>query len=79
MKKPNESVVFKSIIGIIVPLIVLSVIIGVLGYRSFTDGMLELYETGAVEIANTAATEVSGDRMDAYAESGGTSQEYMGV
>lgn len=79
MKKPNESVVFKSIMGIIVPLILLSVIIGLLGYRSFTDGMLELYETGAVEIANTAATEVSGDRMDAYAESGGTSQEYMGV
>ena len=79
MKKPNESVVFKSIIGIIVPLIVLSVIIGVLGYRSFTDGMLELYETGAIQIANTAATEVSGDRMDAYAESGGTSQEYMDV
>ena len=72
MKKPGESVVFKSIIGIIVPLILLSVIIGILGYRSFTDGMLELYETGAVEIANTARTKVCGDRVDAYAESEAT-------
>ena len=62
MKKPNESVVFKSIIGIIVPLIVLSVIIGVLGYRSFTDGMLELYETGAIQIANTAGTDLVSGR-----------------
>jgi len=79
MKKPSESVVFKSIIGMILPLILLSVIIGMLGYRCFTDGMLELYETGAVEIANTARTEVSGDRMDAYMESEGTSAEYMDV
>lgn len=79
MKKPSESVVFKSIIGIIIPMILLSVIIGILGYRSFTDGMLELYETGAIEIANTARTGVNGDRVDAYAESEGTTQEYMDV
>jgi len=79
MKKPSESVVFKSIIGIIVPMILLSVIIGILGYRGFTDGMLELYEDGAVEIANTAKTEVNGDRVSAYAESEGTTEEYMDV
>ena len=79
MKKPSESVVFKSIIGIIVPMILLSVITGILGYRGFTDGMLELYEDGAVEIANTAKTEVNGDRVSAYAESEGTTEEYMDV
>ena len=79
MKKPGESVVFKSIIGIIIPMILLSVIIGILGYRSFTDGMLKLYEDGAVEIANTAKTEVNGDRVSAYAESEGTTEEYMDV
>jgi len=79
MKKPGESVVFKSIIGIILPMILLSVIIGILGYRSFTNGMLELYESGAVEIANTAGTKVDGDRVDAYAESEGTTQEYLDV
>ena len=79
MKKPGESVVFKSIIGIIIPMILLSVIIGILGYRSFTDGMLKLYEDGAVEIANTARTEINGDRTDAYAQSEGTTEEYMDV
>ena len=79
MKKPGESVVFKSIIGIIAPLILLSLIIATLGYNSFTDGMLELYETGAVEIANTAVTQVNGDRLDVYAESEGTSPEYQDV
>ena len=66
MKKPSESVVFKSIIGIILPLVLLSLIIGFLGYHGFTDGMLELYETGAIEIARTASSNLNADRMDAY-------------
>ena len=77
MKKPGESVVFKSIVGIILPLVLLSLIIGIVGYRSFTDGMLEIYEAGAVEIANTAAETVDADRLDEYAASGGTTEAYQ--
>ena len=77
MKKPSESVVFKSIIGIILPLVLLSLIIGFLGYHGFTDGMLELYETGAIEIARTASSNLNADRMDAYQAGGGTTEEYL--
>ena len=77
MKKPGESVVFKSIAGIILPLVLLSLIVGIVGYRSFTDGMLEIYEAGAVEIANTAAGAIDADRLDEYAASGGTTEAYQ--
>ncbi len=77
MKKPGESVVFKSIAGIILPLVLLSLIVGIVGYRSFTDGMLEMYEAGAVEIANTAAGAIDADRLDEYAANGGTTEAYQ--
>ena len=77
MKKITHSVVFKSIMGMIIPLVVLAVIVSFLGYRSFTDGMLEMYETGAIEIAETAAAELDTDRLEAYAASEGTTEEYL--
>ena len=77
MKRMRESVVFKSITAIIFPLTILALVVSVLGYRSFTDGMMTLYEKGAVEIAQTAAAEVDADRMDEYAGSGGETAEYQ--
>ena len=77
MKKITHSVVFKSIMGMIIPLVVLAVIVSFLGYRSFTDGMLEMYETGAIEIAETAAAGLDADRLEAYAASEGTTEEYL--
>ena len=70
MKKIRESVVFKSAIVIIVPLFILSVVTALIGYRGFTDGMMELYENGAVQIANTAVKMVDPDLLDNYAEPG---------
>ena len=77
MRKPGESVVFKSIAGIILPLVILSLTVAAMGYRCFTDGMLELYERGAVEIAQTAADGIDADRMDEYEASGGITPEYL--
>ena len=77
MRKFRESVVAKSIMGIIAPLVLMALTIGVLGHRSFTDGMLEMYEDGAIEIANTAAGIVDADRLDEFAASEGTSEAYM--
>ena len=77
MKRLRESVVVKSIAGIVIPLVLLSLIVAILGYRAFTDAMMELYENGAVEIANTAAKGVDADRLDEFAAGDGTSEAYM--
>lgn len=79
MKKIRKSIVAKSIIGIMVPLIVLSVIVCILGFRAITDAMMTLYETGALEIADTAAADIDANRMDAYEASGGETKEYKDV
>ena len=77
MKKVTQRVVFKCIMGIIIPLILLSLIVAFFGYHSFTDGMMELYETGAIQIAQTAVLEVDADRLDTFAASEGATEEYL--
>ena len=77
MKKVTQRVVFKCIMGIIIPLILLSLIVAFFGYHSFTDGMMELYETGAIQIAQTAVLEVDADRLDIFAASEGATEEYL--
>jgi sigma-B regulation protein RsbU (phosphoserine phosphatase) len=79
MRKRRGSVVRKSIAGIIVPLVFLAVVVCFLGYRCLTEAMSMLYERGAVEIAVSALSGVDADRMDAYAASNGTSEEYIEV
>ena len=66
----------KSIGGIVLLLIVFFAIVSIIGYNSFTDALLSQYSEGAFLIAGTAARLVDADRMDAYAQSGGTTQEY---
>ena len=58
MRKRRGSVVRKSIAGIIVPLVFLSVVVCFLGYRCLTEAMSMLYERGAVEIAVSALSGV---------------------
>ena len=77
MKRFRESIVFKSIIGIIVPLVILALAVAWLGYSSFTNGMLEIYEEGAIQIAQTAAADVDADKLDFYEKSGETTAEYQ--
>ena len=79
MRKRRGSVVRKSIAGIIVPLVLLAVVVCFVGYRCLTEAMSMLYERGAVEIAVSALSGVDADRMDAYAASNGTSEEYIEV
>ena len=66
----------RSIGGIVLLLIVFFAIVSIIGYNSFTDALLSQYSEGAFLIAETAARSVDADRMDAYAQSGGTTQEY---
>ena len=77
MKRLTHRVVFKSIAGIIVPLVILALVVASLGYGCFTNGMLELYEDGAIEIARTAAADVDADMLDWYQEKGEQTYEYQ--
>ena len=76
-KRKGLSVVFKSVFGIISILVIFSVIVSIMGYNSFTAALLEQYTDDAFNTANTASAGIDADRMDAYAESGGKTQEYL--
>ena len=79
MRKRRGSVVSKSILAIIVPLVFLAVVVCFAGYHCLTEAMSMIYERGAIEIALSAANGVDAGRMDAYASSNGTSEEYLEV
>ncbi|MBR4474755.1 MAG: PP2C family protein-serine/threonine phosphatase [Oscillospiraceae bacterium] len=79
MKFLKQHVTAKSIAGIVLLLVTFSVIISIIGYRSFTEALLDQYADGAFMTADTAAGIVNADRMDEYAQSGGTTLEYRAV
>ncbi|MCR4763845.1 MAG: SpoIIE family protein phosphatase [Lachnospiraceae bacterium] len=78
-KKRRRHIVVKSLFGIILLLAVFSAIVGTIGYREFSATVLEQYEENAFYTADTATHIVFADQMDAYAESGGTTEEYRHV
>ena len=79
MKHLREHAAVKSITGIVLLLVVFSAIVSVIGYQSFTNALLNQYAEGAFLTAQTAAQQMDGDRIDAYARSGGTTEEYRAV
>ena len=66
MKKIKESIVLKSIFGIVVMLVIFSVSVSIIGYKGFTDALLKQYNDGALLIAKTAAMGVDADKPDSY-------------
>lgn len=78
-KKFRGSVVVKSVAGIVLLLTVFSLIISAIGYNGFTKALLEQYATDAFYTADTALTGLDANRMDAYAQSGGATDEYQEV
>ena len=79
MMRLRQHVAFKSIFGIVLLLVLFSLIVSVIGYTSFTEAQLQQYADGAFLTARTAAELVDADRMEEYAESGGTTAAYLEV
>ena len=75
MRKLRSSIVFKSISGIVILLLVFTVIVSVIGYLEFTDALMEQYAEGAFYTADTAALNVNADHLQSYLE-GGDQEEY---
>ena len=78
MKRINR-VLVKSIIAIVLPLMLFAFLVGVAGNTAFSNAMKTQYASGAFQISDAAAMEIDADRMDAYVESGGETEEYQGV
>ena len=66
MNRIRDSVVFKSIFGIVLLLVIYSVIVSIVGVRNFTEVMLEQYADGAFRTANTAAYVFNPDDLDDF-------------
>ena len=77
--KPKVSIVLKSILGIVLLLIVFSLIGSIMGFRNFTDALLDQYSDGAFRTANTAVMELDVSKIGDYIASGGTTEEYLAV
>ena len=77
MKKIKRHATVKSIAGIILLLALFTVIVMLIGYRIFTDALLEEYSDGGYLTAQTAARQLNPDRMDVYLMSGGQGDEYV--
>ncbi|MBP3204860.1 MAG: SpoIIE family protein phosphatase [Lachnospiraceae bacterium] len=77
MKKVRESVAFKSISGIVLLLTVFAAIVCTIGYKGFTKVLLEQYAERAFQTAQTAGDMVDPDRIEAFIETQGTSDEYV--
>lgn len=75
-KKLRISVVFKSVSGIVLLLAVFTAAVCIMGYNSFTQALLEQYSDDAFYTALTAVSCIDADRIDAYAVSGGSTEEY---
>lgn len=79
IKKIRQHATIKSVLGIVVMLVLFSAFVMVLGFRSFTDNIMDQYSDGAFQTAKSAAEIVDADRIDAYMQSGGTGEEYQQV
>ncbi|MBR2533004.1 MAG: SpoIIE family protein phosphatase [Lachnospiraceae bacterium] len=75
--KLRYSIVFRILSGIVVLLVLLSVLIGTIGYQGFTSALLDQYADGAFRTAESAAELVNADHIPRFIESGGKSSEYQ--
>ena len=75
-KKPKRHIAVKSIVGIVLLLVTFAVIVSIIGYRSFSEALLNQYTEGAFLTAKAAARLVDSDHIDEYVGSGGTGEKY---
>ena len=75
----QRSIAFRSILSVVVLLVLLSVFVSLIGHKSLTDALLNLYSKDAFLTADTASLLVDADRIQAYLESNGTTEEYQTV
>ena len=61
-----KSISFKTVIGLILVMVVLSALLAYTGYQNFNGSMLDQYQTDTINIAKISVRTVDADRMDDY-------------
>ena len=79
MNKTRRSIALKSISGIVLLLVAFSIIVSVIGYRGFTQAMMEQYAEMAFRTASIASYSIDADLIDEYLERGAESEEFHTV
>ncbi len=79
LKRLNEHILFKSLLGILALLVLYSTVVGGIGYRDFSNVLMAQYTESAFHSADTASRIIDGDRIGAYLESGGSTEEYLEI
>ena len=70
------SLSFNIISFVVWPLLIFSIVVGVIGYMQFTRSLAIEYNDSAFRTAETAATLINADRIEEYLELGGDDDEY---
>ena len=78
-KRFFNGIVFKSLSGIIIILVIYSVIVSLIGFSGFTDALLTQYQDGAFRTADAASLRIQADRIKEYSEKGWESSEYKRI
>ena len=79
MKRLLNSIRFKSIFGVEMLLLIFFLIVSRIGYRGFTNALLDQYSEDAFRTAKVAALNLEPDRINAYVQSGGKGEEYQKI
>jgi len=74
--KRRISIFMKSIPAIVIPIVLITVIACVAGYKSLTEAITQVYTESSLETAETAASMVDVEKLDDYLISGGVTEEY---
>ncbi len=77
--KYRESIAIKSIATIVLILAVFAVIICAIGYKGFTEALLEQYTEDAFWTADMAQLGIIPDMMEHYKDNGGVNLNHMSV
>ena len=76
VKKYKNRIAVKSQLGFILLLVVFAAAASFIGYREFTDALIEDYAEGGYLIASAAAKDIDKDALDEWLESGGEGSAY---
>jgi sigma-B regulation protein RsbU (phosphoserine phosphatase) len=79
LKNLWRSIVFKSVLTIVMVLVVFTMIVNVIGYTEVTDALLDQYADGAFRTAGISAHFLDPNQIEGYLKSGGESEEYQAV
>ncbi len=79
LKLVRESISVRSMTGLVILILLITYIVGMIGYRGFTDSLLTEFGDSAFRIAKSASSMMTPDRVENYLETGEETEDYKAV